>query len=110
MSRKQETKRGGLGTAVASALLLVCLFAPGSERDTHALHTHSHTEITHTRKPQELWFTCCLFQAVTFLDLNELMSVSHALPLGTIAFLLDVEQLFVRVDQGWQEIVVSTYL
>ena len=39
--------------------------------------------------------------------MNELMSVAHSIPLGTIVFLLDVEQLFVRVDQGWQEIVVS---
>ena len=38
--------------------------------------------------------------------MNEMMRVSHSIPLGTMAFLLDVEQLFVRVDQGWQEVMV----
>ena len=39
--------------------------------------------------------------------MNEFMSVAHSIPLGTLVFLLDVEQLFVRVDQGWQEVMVS---
>ncbi len=40
--------------------------------------------------------------------MNELLSVSHSIPLGTIVFLLDMEKLYVRVDQSWQEILVSS--
>ncbi len=50
-----------------------------------------------------------LLQAVTFKTESDMVLAASKLPLGSLAFVIDDETLFVRIEKGFREVVVSIF-